>query len=127
LFVIPLRLCLSFRSAAEESAFLTDLPATIIPNPPHQNPTPNKLYYGDNLAVLHDYIPSSSVASDAGFYTSSDGTKYPRLQLLTIKELPEGTKSVQHPLHVRDVTFKKAPRSRAAPAENLTLNLTPEG
>jgi hypothetical protein len=73
--------------------------------PPHQNPAPNKLYYGDNLAVLRDY---------------------PRLQVLTIKELLEGTKSVQRPLHVRDVTFKKAPRSRSPQAENLTLNLTPE-
>jgi site-specific DNA-methyltransferase (adenine-specific) len=29
--------------------------------PPHANPAPNQLYYGDNLAVLRDYIPSASV------------------------------------------------------------------
>ena len=29
--------------------------------PPHEIPAPNKLYYGDNLAVLRDYIPSQSV------------------------------------------------------------------
>jgi len=29
--------------------------------PPHANPAPNQLYYGDNLTVLRDYIPSQSV------------------------------------------------------------------
>jgi hypothetical protein len=29
--------------------------------PPHANPAPNQLYYGDNLAVLRDYVPSASV------------------------------------------------------------------
>jgi 16S rRNA G966 N2-methylase RsmD len=29
--------------------------------PPHANPAPNQLYYGDNLTVLRDYIPSASV------------------------------------------------------------------
>jgi len=38
-------------------------------------------------------------------------------------DLIEGNKTVQRPLHVRDVTFKKAPRSRAEAAQNLTLNL----
>jgi hypothetical protein len=68
-------------------------------------------------------------AAEAGFYTSpgssgADGGKYPRIQLLTIRDLLEGTKSVQRPLHVRDTTFKKAPRSRPAAAENLDLPLT---
>jgi hypothetical protein len=31
------------------------------PMPPHANPAPNQLYYGDNLTVLRDYIPSASV------------------------------------------------------------------
>jgi len=65
-------------------------------------------------------------AAEAGFYTSSDGSKYPRVQLLTIKDLIEGNKNVQRPLHVSDVTFRKAPRSRAEAAQNLTLNLTAE-
>jgi hypothetical protein len=67
--------------------------------------------------------PMQREAAEAGFYTSADGSKYPRLQLLTVKELLEGTRTVQRPLHVRDVTFRKAPRSRQAKAENLTLNL----
>ena len=29
--------------------------------PSTQNPEKNKLYYGDNLQVLRDYIPSNSV------------------------------------------------------------------
>jgi site-specific DNA-methyltransferase (adenine-specific) len=29
--------------------------------PPHEIPEKNKLYYGDNLAVLRDYIPAQSV------------------------------------------------------------------
>jgi hypothetical protein len=68
-------------------------------------------------------------AAEAGFYTSpgssgSVGGKYPRIQLLSIRDLLEGTKSVQRPLHVRDTTFRKAPRSRPSPAQNLSLNLT---
>lgn len=62
-------------------------------------------------------------AAEAGFYTSVDGTKYPRVQLLTVKGLLEGTQRVERPLHVRDVTFRKAPRSRPEAARNLTLNL----
>jgi DNA modification methylase len=67
-------------------------------------------------------------ATEAGFYTSpgtsgSAGHKYPRIQLLTIRDLIEGKKNVERPL-TRDTTFKKAPRSRAEAAENLTLNLT---
>jgi hypothetical protein len=50
----------------------------------------------------------------------------PRIQLLTVRDLLEGTKSVQRPLHVRDNTFRRAPRSRPTPATNFTLNLTGE-
>jgi hypothetical protein len=59
--------------------------------PAPENPAANKLYYGDNLAVLRDYIPCQSVD-----------------------------------LIYLDVTFKKASRSRAAAAENLSLNLINE-
>lgn len=53
-----------------------------------------------------------------------DSSRYPRLQLLTIKGLLEGTQRLERPLHVRDVTFKKAPRSCTAPAQSLSLPLT---
>lgn len=67
--------------------------------------------------------PMQREAAEAGFYVSADGSRYPRIQLLTIKGLIEGTQHLQRPLHVRDVTFKKAPRSRPQPATNLTLSL----
>jgi DNA modification methylase len=76
--------------------------------------------------------PMKREAAEAGFYTSpgssgADGGKYPRIQLLTIKDLLEGNKTVQRPLHVREVTFKKAPRSRPAAATKLSLDFsTPE-
>ncbi|MHB1702140.1 MAG: DNA methyltransferase [Acidobacteriaceae bacterium] len=68
--------------------------------------------------------PMLKEAAEAGFYTSVDGSKYPRVQLLTIKGLIEGTQSLQRPYHVRDVTFKKAPRSRGEAASNLLLDLS---
>jgi site-specific DNA-methyltransferase (adenine-specific) len=71
--------------------------------------------------------PMQREAAEAGFYTSPDGSKYPRVQLLTISDLIEGNKNVQRPLHVRDVTFKKAPRTRPDAAQNLTLNLSAPG
>ena len=49
---------------------------------------------------------------------------YPRLQILTIQQILDG-KQPDYPPHRRDATFKKAPRSRPAPAENLTLPLLP--
>ncbi|MGD0893659.1 MAG: hypothetical protein ABR923_19215 [Terracidiphilus sp.] len=63
-------------------------------------------------------------AAEAGLYKSTDGTTYPRLQILTIQQILAG-KQPEYPLHRRDATFKKAPRSRPAAAENLTLPLGP--
>jgi site-specific DNA-methyltransferase (adenine-specific) len=67
--------------------------------------------------------PMKREAAEAGFYTSSDGTRYPRLQLLTVKDLIEGTQHLQRPLHVRDVTFKPAPKHRGKVEDNLSLKL----
>ena len=67
--------------------------------------------------------PMEREAAEAGFYTSSDGSRYPRVQLLTIEDLLEGNARVQRPMHVRDVTFKQAPRSRGQKASNLSLSL----
>jgi DNA modification methylase len=68
--------------------------------------------------------PMLREAAEAGLYKSSDGTTYPRIQILTIQQILDG-KQPQYPLHRRDATFKKAPRSRPAAAENLTLPLLP--
>ncbi len=68
--------------------------------------------------------PMKKEAADAGLYKSTDGSIYPRLQILTIQQILDG-KQPDYPAHRRDATFKKAPRSRPAPAENLTLPLLP--
>jgi DNA modification methylase len=68
--------------------------------------------------------PMKKRAAEAGLYKSSDGTTYPRLQILTIQQMLDG-KQPEYPLHRRDATFKKAPRSRPAAAENLNLPLLP--
>jgi hypothetical protein len=68
--------------------------------------------------------PMLKEAAEAGLYKSTDGTTYPRLQILTIQQILDG-KQPEYPLHRRDATFKKAPRSRPAAAENLTLPLLP--
>jgi DNA modification methylase len=68
--------------------------------------------------------PMLKEAAEAGFYKSSDGSAYPRLQILTIEEILKG-KQPEYPLHRRDATFKKAPRSRPDAAKNLSLPLLP--
>ncbi|MGA9672732.1 MAG: hypothetical protein WBQ94_26180 [Terracidiphilus sp.] len=68
--------------------------------------------------------PMIREAAEAGIYKSTDGTTYPKLQILAIQQILDG-KQPQHPLHRRDATFKKAPRSRPAAAENLILPLQP--
>jgi adenine specific DNA methylase Mod len=68
--------------------------------------------------------PMKKEAAEAGFYKSADGSTYPRLQILTIQQILSGIQP-EYPAHRRDATFKKAPRSRPAPAENLTLPLLP--
>jgi DNA modification methylase len=68
--------------------------------------------------------PMTKEAADAGLYKSSDGSTYPRLQILTIQQILDGEQP-NYPAHRRDATFKKAPRSRPAPAENLSLPLLP--
>ena len=67
--------------------------------------------------------PMLREAAEAGFYNSPAGGQYPRLQLLTIKDLLEGKKTVQYP-RLLDTTFKKASRHRPAPQINMPLALT---
>jgi DNA modification methylase len=68
--------------------------------------------------------PMKHEATEGGLYTSSDRTTYPRIQILTIQEILDG-KQPEYPRHRADATFKKAPRSRPAAAENLSLPLLP--
>jgi site-specific DNA-methyltransferase (adenine-specific) len=66
--------------------------------------------------------PMLREAAEAGFYQSSDESRYPRIQIFTIEELLGG-KHVEYPAHRRESTFKRAPRHREAPAQNLQLPL----
>ncbi len=69
--------------------------------------------------------PMLKEAAEAGFYKSPDGTSYPRMQIFTVEQLLQG-KQVEYPRYARDNTFKQAPRSRAAAAENMDLPLEME-
>jgi DNA modification methylase len=82
-----------------------------------------KASIGVYISFAEPTRPMLREAAEAGFYTSADGSKYPRVQLLTIEGLMKGTQRLERPLHVRDVTFKKAPRARPDAARNLTLDL----
>ena len=66
--------------------------------------------------------PMMKEAAEAGFYTSPDGTKYPRMQILTVEQLLHG-QQVEDPRYARNESFKQAPRSRGAAAENMDLPL----
>jgi DNA modification methylase len=83
-----------------------------------------KAQIGVYLCFEEPTKPMLREAAEAGFYKSTDGTTYPKLQILTIQQILDGRQPA-YPLHRRDATFKKAPRSRPAAAENLTLPLPP--
>ena len=67
--------------------------------------------------------PMQREAAETGFYSSPAGGKYPRLQLLSIKDLLNDGKQVEYP-RLLDATFKKAPKHRPAAATNLSLALS---
>ena len=55
--------------------------------------------------------PMRENAASAGFYSSPGwGTKHPRIQLVTVRQLLEG-KILDYP-HVAATTFKKAPKAQ---------------
>lgn len=67
--------------------------------------------------------PMIREAAEAGFYDSPAGRRYPRIQLLTIRNLLLENKQVEYP-RLLDATFKKAPKHRPKPATNMTLSLS---
>jgi site-specific DNA-methyltransferase (adenine-specific) len=65
--------------------------------------------------------PMRAEAAAAGFYSSPGWNRsYPRIQLLTVKELLAG-KGIDYP--PANVTFKKAPKAAAETAVSLPLPL----
>ena len=66
--------------------------------------------------------PMLKEAAEAGFYQAPGLTdKYPRIQILSIAELLAG-KKIDYPRFAADATFKKAPKARKAPEEQMPLN-----
>jgi adenine specific DNA methylase Mod len=66
--------------------------------------------------------PMMKEAAEAGLYKSSDGSTYPRIQILTIQQILDG-RQPEYPLHRRDATLKRAKRALPAAAINLQLPL----
>jgi DNA modification methylase len=79
---------------------------------------------GVYISIVEPTKPMLKEATEAGFYTSKDGSRYPKIQLLTIEGLMNKTQRLQRPWHVEDLTFKKAPRFRPDTAKNLRLELS---
>ena len=65
--------------------------------------------------------PMKKEAASAGFYRSPWGN-HPRLQILTIEDLLRGKRIDYLPLQQVNVTFKKAPKVKPAPGEQLKLS-----
>jgi DNA modification methylase len=66
--------------------------------------------------------PTPAMVKDAasvGFYDSVTGKKFPRLQLLTIDGLLNGTHRAEHPDYEPDLNFKKARAERDAEQQTL--------
>ncbi len=65
--------------------------------------------------------PMEKEAVSAGFYESPWGSKHQRIQVLTIEKLLGGA-AIDYP-RAHDVTFKKAPKARAAVEKTIPLPL----
>jgi hypothetical protein len=79
------------------------------------------------LITLHPPTnPMKSEAASAGVYHSPvDGADYPRLQIITVGDLLAGKRLNVPQIGPLNVTFPRAPRAKARPAENLPLPLGP--
>lgn len=73
----------------------------------------DKAAIGVFLCIEPPTKPMHKEAADAGFYTSPQNTKHPRLQILTIEELLAG-KKIDMPAWSERQTFKKAPKAKGS-------------
>jgi DNA modification methylase len=63
--------------------------------------------------------------SESGFYIAPDGSKFPKMQILTIQQILDGARP-DYPRFARPVTFKEAPKARASTRQrNLSLFSNP--
>lgn len=70
-----------------------------------------KAAIGVLLTLQEPTSPMRQEAASAGFYESFGGSRFPRLQILTVQELLAGKKVDMPPWH-KQQTFKVAPRSK---------------
>lgn len=70
--------------------------------------------------------PMIREAADAGVYKAPDGSKYPKLQILTIQEILDG-KQPEYPRFAHSATFKKAPKAKASVRQQDLLLFTNPG
>ena len=63
--------------------------------------------------------PMQAEATSAGFYTPEHypDSQYPRIQILTVEELLNGSKRAEYPRLAPEATFRRAPRRRNAGAQ----------
>ncbi|MGA7218421.1 MAG: hypothetical protein WBX38_08910, partial [Candidatus Sulfotelmatobacter sp.] len=80
-----------------------------------------KAEIGVLIAMEQPTKPMLKEAAEAGFYKGTYFTdKFPRIQILSIEALLEG-KKIEYPRAVLDATFKKAPKAKRAPEEQMPL------
>ena len=67
--------------------------------------------------------PMQDEATSAGFYTPEHfpDSQYPRIQILTVEELLNGSKRADYPRLAPEATFRRAPRRRASSAQQTIL------
>jgi len=79
-----------------------------------------KAAIGVLISIEKPTKPMRAEAASGGFYKSPwHKEPYPRLQIITIEELLNGKRIDCPPLGQVNVTFKKAPKAKDAPAEQL--------
>ena len=103
---------LSVKSGHVQAAYVRDLRGVI---------EREKAEIGVLITMEAPTKPMLKEAAEAGFYRPPGlADKYPRIQILSIEELL-AAKKIDYPRFAADATFKKAPRSRKAPEEQIRL------
>lgn len=70
--------------------------------------------------------PMVREAAEAGVYKAPDGSKYPKIQILTIQEILDG-KQPEYPGFAHSATFKRAPKAKATVRQQNLLPFRNQG
>jgi site-specific DNA-methyltransferase (adenine-specific) len=76
--------------------------------------TQEKAQLGVLITMQEPTRPMRADAASGGSYQSPTYDRFPLLQIITVKELLDGTRIDMPPLRQTSVTFKRAPRAKAA-------------